>query len=83
MRVKIHFVLTSRPKAQKPTNNLEVGDLQPTPLEVTPEGGMSPGKMVRKAKLVSQRSLETRLMTGLMAEKVGTFKIECQALEME
>ena len=32
MRVKIHFVLTSRPKAQKPTNNLEVGDPQPTPL---------------------------------------------------
>ena len=52
------------------------------PLEEIPAGSMSPGKLRLKAGVVNRRALDTRLLVRLKQEKVGTFKIECQALEL-
>ena len=73
----------SRPKGQKLSNSQRDKDQTTTPIEETPAGALSPGKLRQKAKVVSQRALESKLMTSLRDEKVGTFKVECQALKFE
>ena len=80
-RVKINFCL-SRPKVQKLPSNPNGNGRPYTPLEGTPEGGLSPGKLNRKARMVNLRSLDTRLMAELGKAKVGTLKIESQALQL-
>ena len=58
------------------TNSKEVKENQPTPLEETPNGGLSPGKLKQYARKVNTRSLESRLMSELLKEKTGMLNIE-------
>ena len=60
MRLRIFFSV-SGPKAQKLTNS-QMANVRPyTPLEPTPEGAMSPGKLKQKARMVSKLALDAKL----------------------
>ena len=57
MRVKV-FVDYCRPKVHKLPDQKPGNEQPETPLESTPPGGRSPGKLQAKAKLVNLRSLD-------------------------
>ena len=79
----IIYIDGSRPKAQK-LLNIQTGNGHPqTPIEETPRGDISLGKLRQKAKLVNLRSLDTKLMAELGKRRIGTLKMEVKAIQME
>ena len=83
VKVSDKCICWSGPKAQTLTSNEIVKEQNQTPLKSTPCGGFSPGKLRQKSKNVVQRGLEVELMEGLLKERIGTHKIESQAMTMK
>ena len=72
----------SRPKVQKLPVSQNGNGQKPTPHEETLTGGTSPGKLRQKARFVNLRAMDSKLMAELGKEKVGTLKMETQAIQL-
>ena len=67
----------------KVTHNAKVSDpTTKSPILNTKEAAKSPGKLIKKAKLVSKAAIKTKLLQSLKECKVGTETIERQALKL-
>ena len=58
-------------------------DSTPTLNEDTVKTALSPGRLMKISRRVSEAALKTKLLMTLGEEKVGTYPIECQALQLE
>ena len=63
-------------------NSLEGPAQNPTPMMNTVKTGLSPSKLVALGKRVTEEDLDVRLLSDLRKHRVGTFKIECEALKL-
>ena len=51
-----------------------------TPNEDTAKAALSPGKLIKQARLVTESALDKKLLEGLKVKKIGTWGIESKAL---
>ena len=63
-------------------NSLEGPAQNPTPMMNTVKTGLSPSKLIALGKRVTEEDLDVRLLSDLRKHRIGTFKIECEALKL-
>ena len=64
-------------------NPIEGPAQNPTPMMDTVKTGLSPSKLIALGRRITEEDLDIRLLNDLRKHRIGTFRIECEALKFQ